>query len=81
MPRQSLVETKSFYVATGLAKVKGNYVTIECFCVATKFGQGQELLCCDRVFLCRDRFWPWMGFYVAIEYFHVTIGFGLDMRY
>ena len=48
MLRQSLVKTKSFYVATELAKVKRNYVTAE-------FGQSQELL-------CRDRVWPWMGF-------------------
>ena len=50
--RQSLVKTRSFYVATKyfyvaieLAKVKGNYVSTECFCVATEFGQGQEFLC------------------------------------
>ena len=35
---------------------KGFYVAIEYFCVATEFGQGQEFLCRDRVFLCRDRF-------------------------
>ena len=68
MSRQSLVKTKSFYVATKyfyvmieLAKVKRNYVMTECFFVSTKFGQGQEFLCLDRVFLCRDRVWPWAG--------------------
>ena len=35
---------------------------IEYFCVATKFGQGQEFVCHDKVFLCCDRVWPWMGF-------------------
>ena len=28
----------------------------------TEFGQGQEFLCCDIIFLCRDRVWHWMGF-------------------
>ena len=47
MSRLSLVKTKSFYT-------ESFYVTIE-------FGQGQEFLCCDRVFLCRDRVRPWAG--------------------
>ena len=29
------------------------------FCFVTEFDQGQEFLCHDRVFLCRDRVWPW----------------------
>ena len=55
MSRQSLVKTKSFYVATELAKVKRNYVVTEDFCVAIEFGQDQEFLCHDKIFLCRDR--------------------------
>ena len=54
--------TKYFYVATELAKVKRNYVATECFCVVIEFGQGQEFLCRDRVFLCCYRVWSWMGF-------------------
>ena len=38
MSRQSLVKTKGFYVVT------------EYFYVATKFGQGEEILCRDREF-------------------------------
>ena len=38
------------------------FIATECFCVTTKFGQGQELLCHDRVGqgedkLCRNRVW------------------------
>ena len=64
MPRQSLVKTKSFYVATKyfyveieLGKVKRNYVVTEYFCVATEFGLGWGFLCNDRVFLRHDRVW------------------------
>ena len=49
--------------------------------VATEFGQGQEFLCRDIVSLCRDKFGLGWDFYIATEYFHVTIEFGLDMRY
>ena len=28
----------------------------------TEFDQGQEFLCHNRILLCRDRVWPWMGF-------------------
>ena len=38
MSRESLVKTKSFYVATELAKVKRIYVATEYFCVTTEFG-------------------------------------------
>ena len=34
-------------------------IVIEYFCVTTKFGQGQEFLCHDRIFLYRGRVWPW----------------------
>ena len=37
-------------------------ITTEYFYVATEFDQGQEFLCRDRVLLCRDRVWSWMGF-------------------
>ena len=47
MSRQSLVKTKSFYIATKyfyvvteLAKVKRIYVAIGYFCVVTAFGLG-----------------------------------------
>ena len=43
MSRQSLVKARSFYVAT------------KYFCVAIEFGQDQEFLCLDKIFLCRDR--------------------------
>ena len=29
--------------------------------MAIEFGQGQEFLCRDKVFLCLDRVWPWAG--------------------
>ena len=32
------------------------------FYLMTEFGQGQEFLCRDKVFLCLDRVWPWMRF-------------------
>ena len=38
MSRQNLVKTKGFYVTTGY------------FYVAIEFGQGEEILCCDREF-------------------------------
>ena len=43
MSRQSLVKARSFYVAK------------EYFCVAIEFGQDQEFLCRDKIFLGRDR--------------------------
>ena len=46
MPRQSLVKTKSFDVA----KKK-----ILC---CDRISQGEDNLCCDRVFLHCDRVWP-----------------------
>ena len=36
-------------------------VATEYFCVATEFGQGQEFLYGNRVFLCCNRVWPWIG--------------------
>ena len=67
MPRQSFVKTKSFYVATELAKVKRNYVMTECFCVATELDKVKinyvvtECFCVaiefgqGQEFLCRDK--------------------------
>ena len=43
MSRHSLVKARSSYVAT------------EYFCVVTGFDQELEFLCCDKIFLCRDR--------------------------
>ena len=48
-------------------------VTIECFYVATKFGQGQEFLCRDKVFLCSNRVGLGRGFYVTTKYSYVAI--------
>ena len=45
-----LCETYYFYVATKIGLEQGFYVT-------TELGQDQECLCCDRVFLCRNKFW------------------------
>ena len=55
MSRQSLVKTKSFYVATELAKVKRIYVATEFglgwgFYVATEFSYVVTEFCLDRGF-------------------------------
>ena len=46
MPPQSLVKTKSFYVVKKI------------FLCRDRVSQGEENLCCDRVFLRCDRVWP-----------------------
>ena len=46
-----------------------------------RVGQGEEDLGRDIIFLCRDRVYPYMGFYVAIEYPFVATKFGLDKRF
>ena len=45
-----------------MARLGRFFVMIEYFYVTTEFDQGYEFLCRDRVLLCRDRVWPWMGF-------------------
>ena len=34
---------------------QGFYVKTKCFYVAIEFGQDQEFLCCDKIFLCHDK--------------------------
>ena len=41
-----------------------------------RVGQGQEFLCCDRVFRCRDRVWPWAGFLCLDRIFYVATQYG-----
>ena len=48
--------TKYFYVVTGLAKVKRNYVSTECFCVATEFGLDRRFLVATEYFLFMTEF-------------------------
>ena len=68
-------------------------IAIEYFYVATEFDQGQEFLCRDRVLLCRDRVWPWMGFLCCnrkfqdmgfpcrdIAFYVATVGHGVASR-
>ena len=57
LPRWSRQEVMCFN-RFGLGQ--GFYVTTECFYVTTEFGQGQGILCHDRVFLCRDRVLSWL---------------------
>ena len=46
-----------------------------------RVGQGQEFLRHDKVFLCRNRVWPWAGFLCRDRIFYVATEYGQIGRF